>query len=360
MSTTCGSSCCGGQSIQIGGSIQPLIINAEWITGYMASDAGLVPTISTKLSHSDRFGTWKVRWGIGRMRYQVPPGIYAVGQPDTSSPVLVTANYKLTFDRLRSQLKDLDAWILVLDTKGINVWCAAGKGTFGTTELINRIRVTRLDQIVSHRKLILPQLAAPGVAAHLVKEVTGFNIKYGPVYAQDLPEYFRNQSRIKPEMRRVRFLLGDRLALIPMELIPALKYIPVILIWLVIIQFLRDRHLSISILKDFVPYFAAVLSGTVLFQILLPWLPSRSFIVNGWLLGAAVILAFGILAGIKLPLLLTLLFLLPPVSAYLAVNFTGSTTFTSLSGVKKELARGIPLIIISIVTGMTMQIVMLI
>jgi len=30
-------------------------------------------------------------------------------------------------------------WILILDTKGVNVWCAAGKGTFGTEELVFRI-----------------------------------------------------------------------------------------------------------------------------------------------------------------------------------------------------------------------------
>jgi CO dehydrogenase/acetyl-CoA synthase delta subunit len=359
MSDTCGTSCCGKQSANSGVTIQPML-DADWISGYTATNAGLVPTITTNLTRSDRMGAAKVRWGIGRMNYIIPPGIYAVGQPETSSPVLVTANYKLTFDRLRSQLKDLNAWILVLDTKGINVWCAAGKGTFGTGELINRIRLTRLDQIVSHNKLILPQLSAPGVAAHLVKEATGFNIKYGPVYAHDLPEYFRNDSRIKPEMRRICFPLSDRLALIPMEFVPALKYIPVILIWLVIIQFLRDRHLSFSIVNEFVPYFVAILSGTVLFQILLPWLPFRSFIINGWLLAAALLATLGVWTTANVQALLPLMLILPPVAAYLAVNFTGSTTFTSLSGVKKELAWGIPLIIVSIITGLVIQIVMIV
>jgi hypothetical protein len=359
MSATCGPSCCGNQNANSGITIQPSI-DADWISGYMATSVGLIPTISTALTRSDQLGAVKVRWGISRMKYIIPPGIYAVGQPGTSSPVLVTANYKLTFDLLRSQLKDINAWILVLDTKGINVWCAAGKGTFGTSELINRIRLTRLDQIVSHNKLILPQLSAPGVAAHIVKQATGFNIKYGPVYARDLPGYFQNQSQIKPEMRKVRFSLRDRLALIPMEFVPALKYIPAFLVWLVIIQFLRDRHLSFSILNEFVPYFAAMLSGSVLFQVLLPWLPFRSFIVNGWLLAAAMIVTIGVWTGTNVLALLPLLLILPPVSAYLAVNFTGSTTFTSLSGVKKELAWGIPLMIASIITGIVIQIVMVV
>src|SRR3972149_4169926 len=75
-------------------------------------------------------------WGIGRDRCRVAPGLYALGAPGGDSPVLVTANYKLTFDVLRRDAAGLDAWILVLDTRGINVWCAAGEGTFGTEEAI--------------------------------------------------------------------------------------------------------------------------------------------------------------------------------------------------------------------------------
>ncbi|RXM20875.1 acetyl-CoA synthase subunit gamma, partial [Citrobacter sp. AAK_AS5] len=85
-------------------------------------------------------GRWRVRWNIKRMDYRVAPGLYAVGEPTADSPVLVTANYKLTFDGLRSELGGVDAWMLVLDTLGVNVWCAAGKGTFSTAELARRVR----------------------------------------------------------------------------------------------------------------------------------------------------------------------------------------------------------------------------
>ena len=60
------------------------------------------------------------------MHYSVEPGLYALGQPDDSSPVLVTANYKMSFDWLQQALPNRNAWIPVGDTKGINVWCAAG------------------------------------------------------------------------------------------------------------------------------------------------------------------------------------------------------------------------------------------
>ena len=74
-----------------------------------------------------------------------------------------------------------DAWILVLDTNGVNVWCAAGKGTFGTDELIRRIEATGLPEIVSHNRVIVPQLGGPGVAAHEVRKRSGFRVVYGPV-----------------------------------------------------------------------------------------------------------------------------------------------------------------------------------
>ena len=123
------------------------------------------------------------------MHYAVDPGLYAVGNPDGESPVLVTANYKMSFDMLREALPNRNAWILVLDTKGINVWCAAGKGTFGTTELVNRIASSGLPRIVSHRELIVPQLSGPGVAAHEVKRLSGFKVIYGPIRAADLPNF---------------------------------------------------------------------------------------------------------------------------------------------------------------------------
>jgi len=62
-------------------------------------------------------------------------GLYAIGNPVPDAPVFVSANYTLSFDALRSALDGIDVLSWFIDTKGINVWCAAGKGTFGTDEL---------------------------------------------------------------------------------------------------------------------------------------------------------------------------------------------------------------------------------
>ena len=140
-----------------------------------------IQTVETTLTAGDRLRHWGYRWGLGRMHAAVTPGLYRVGSPDRESPVLVSANYRMSFDLLRSALAGRSAWILVLDTKGINVWCAAGKGTFGTEELIRRIYQHKLVEVVGQRRLVVPQLGAVGVAGSEVKKVTGFTVVWGPV-----------------------------------------------------------------------------------------------------------------------------------------------------------------------------------
>jgi hypothetical protein len=288
------------------------------------------------------------------MRYTVDPGLYALGDPSQNSPVLVTANYKMSFDRLRKALPGLDAWILVLDTEGINVWCAAGKGTFGTMELLSRIESSGLSEVVSHRQLILPQLAGPGVAAHLVKKASGFKPIYGPVRAEDLPAFLINGLKATPEMRIKTFPVRDRIALIPVELVAALKVallvIPAFLIASGLLgpQGFWGNMLSHGLLA-LESVLTAVFCGAVLTPLLLPWLPGRGFSVKGLpmgILGAAVLFLLrwsgkvtpaGYLEMVAWFLLIT------ATATYLAMNFTGASTYTSLSGVKKEIRRALPI-----------------
>ena len=161
----------------------------------------------------DWLGAVAVRCSFRRTQYTIQPGLYTINTPNAESPVFVSANYKLSFDHLRRALKDLTGWILVLDTKGINVWCAAGKGTFGTEELVERVAAVNLKDVVSHRQLIVPQLGAPGLAAHKVLQQSGFRVAYGPVRAKDIPQFLAADLKADAEMRRVQFPLLDRLVL---------------------------------------------------------------------------------------------------------------------------------------------------
>ena len=174
-------------------------------------------------SVSDKWGALKVRLGINRGNYKVEPGLYGMNNPGRESPVFVTANYKLTVDVLRRELGGLDCHILVLDTRGINVWFAAGKGTFGTAELIRRIEMTGLASRLDHRVLILPQLGAPGVSARDVKKDSGFRVIHGPVEARDIAAFLAADRKKTARMRTKSFSWRDRLVLTPLLLpvIPA-------------------------------------------------------------------------------------------------------------------------------------------
>ena len=315
---------------------------------------GPVPEVSSSLVWADRRGGFKARWGIGRMHYTIEPGLYALGRPDEQSPVLVTANYKMSFDKLRQALPGRDVWILVLDTKGINVWCAAGKGTFGTAELVARIESSGLTRIVSHRELILPQLSGPGVAAHHVKKLSGFKVIYGPIRAKDLPPFLDAGNKATREMRLKSFTTWERLVLIPIELIQALKAGFIIIPILFILAFLGRsgegwaNALSHGLFSA-LAILTAILAGAVLTPLLLPWLPGRAFSLKGLLPGfltAAILLFFEWGHWITWTGRLEILawfFLIPAVSAYLAMNLTGTSTYTSLSGVRKEMRWALPL-----------------
>jgi ABC-type cobalt transport system substrate-binding protein len=365
-----GADCCASEGVNTGAETRccskispPAPIFAPWITSRINTPSGIIPQISTRLTFQDTLGAWKARWSLGRMNYKVPPGLYTVGNPGANSPVLVSANYKMSFDRLRERLSGFDLWILVLDTQGINVWCAAGKGTFGTQELVHRIASVKLAELVTHRTLILPQLGAPGVAAHQVMKMSGFKVNYGPVRAIDIPEYLNAGMKATPGMREVRFRFRDRLVLTPMELVGA--FIPGLILWAVlfILNFILYRdtpffQLLAGSLADFLPYLGAGFVGAVLVPALLPFIPGRALAWKGWLLGllwAGVYLWLISPAGNWLHVVAYLL-LLPSIASFLAMNFTGSTTYTSLSGVVKEMKFALPAQIISAGFGILLMI----
>ena len=323
------------------------------MVGSIQAKTGTVPRISSTLSGADYRGTIKARWGVGRMRYTIEPGLYALGNPDEHTPILVTANYKMSFDRLREALPGRDAWILVLDTNGINVWCAAGKGTFGTEELVRSIESSGLAQTVVHRELILPQLSGPGIAAHLVKKLSGFKVIYGPINATDLPAFLDAGLKATPEMRLKTFDIRERTVLIPVELVSTLKWVLIILPLFFFFGGLGGQTGFWSGALDYglfaiIALLSAVIAGAVLTPILLPWLPGRAFSLKGMAMGLITTI---ILTAFRPENLsdwqgrietLAWFLLIPAIAAYLAMNFTGASTYTSLSGVKKEMKWAVP------------------
>jgi hypothetical protein len=327
----------------------------HYVETFMDTPAGQVPVLKASLGWRDRAGTLMVRLGIRRDNYRIAPGLYAIGTPGKNSPVLVTANYKLTVDTLRSHLSSASAWLLVLETLGINVWCAAGKGTFSTAELTGRIQSSRLEQVVSHKKIVLPQLGATGVSGPAIKRQTGFEVAWGPIRAEDITAFLDAGMRATEQMRMVTFSLWERIILIPVELSIVFKY----LLWVC---------LAALILSGFGPgwfdfgqsmsrgamILAACLSGIVagcmLTPALLPWLPGREFAVKGAIAGLATVSVpiLAVAGRINIIEAAAMAVCAISLSSFLAMNFTGATPFTSPSGVEREMRRAIPFQIVGI------------
>ncbi len=190
------------------------------------------------------------------------PGLYAIGQPDETAPVLVTGNYDLTVRRVVKALDGaIDCWLLVADSAGINVWCAAGGGYFTAEKVITAVKSSHLEEIVSHHALILPQLAANGVDGWKIRQETGWGVHWGPVKAADIPAYLAARRKKTEAMRWVRFPLKDRLEMVSatLGLYGLMILLPTFIFW---------RHL-------FWPVTAVFLSLAYFYAIVLPWLPGK-------------------------------------------------------------------------------------
>ncbi len=333
-----------------------------YIVDYREAAGRFVPLVSPKLSMGDILGDWAMRLDIGRDDYKVAPGLYAIGSPIRESPILVTANYKLSFNKLRHELGGMDAWIVVLDTKGVNVWCAAGKGAFGTAELLDKIARLRLEDIVSHKLLILPQLGASGVSAPEIARVSSFRVVWGPVRAADIPAFVAARMRKTEAMRRVEFRLADRMAVAPVELAHGWPFA----LGALALSFLGALPLSSEADAGFGTRFGYLLCatlgslfvGALAFPALLPALPTKAFSIKGAFLGALWGLASGlactVLGGMGLAMGAAVLLASTAVVAFVSLNFTGSSTYTCQPGASLEVEKSIIPMAASLLAGIVL------
>ncbi len=132
-------------------------------------------------------------------------GLVKIGRPGRDAPVLLTCNFHLTRERVRRALEGMDAYLLVANSRGVNVWCAATGGLFTNHDVISVLKTSGIDRLVDHRRLILPQLAATGIEGRIVHEKTGWRTLWGPVDARDLAAFLNNDCRKTREMGTVDF-----------------------------------------------------------------------------------------------------------------------------------------------------------
>jgi len=212
--------------------------------------------------------------------HRAPTGLRAVGTPDENSPVLVTGNYSLTLARLLRAIEGLDVWLLVANSRGINVWCAACGGIFTDHEVISSVKTSLLTEKVGHRTLTLPPLSAPAMDRNRIERETGFCVRFGPVRAEDVVEYVASGAKTEG-MKRATFGLRHRL-----DMLVSMNFIiwaPVALVFALV----RPGQLV---------HLSALFWGIVVFlYVFFPWVPGR----NGWLKAvvAASLLVVGYLAA---------------------------------------------------------------
>jgi len=220
------------------------------------------------------------------------------------------------------------------------------------------VKEAQLAQVVSHTRLVLPQLGATGVAGHDVRRLSGFSVTWGPVRAVDIPAFLDASMKATPEMRRVVFPTLERAKLTGVELS---------MLWgregflgvavaaaLGLAAWAFAPSLLLPVLMFALSAVLAVVAGALVTPVLLPWLPGRAFSAKGAVAGVIVIApvlgwvvaspsapvwAWGALAaGAAL-------------ASFVAMNFTGSSTFTSPSGVELEMRKAIPLQLVGAVGG---------
>ncbi len=356
----CGPTGCGTTDIWgIGANAEYKMVDPSTLDYVIRMSDG-VPIVSHELTSKDNFGTLGARIGIIRDDYTVQPGLYGIGNPGKDSKVLVTANYKLTFDTLRSNLEDVDAWVIVVNTFGINVWCAAGKGSFNADEVSRRIIDADLANRVNHREVILPQLAGPGVEARKIKKLAGFSVKWGPVRAEDVKGYIEAGNRAVGNMREVTFTAYERTILVPVEIYILLSLLPFAALFaLIVSSIMPEFTFAGALLRGLTAFgviLAGIVAGAVVSPVLLPWLPHRAFSVKGAVAGvvvggiAAWLFEGNALAGAGV------IFTVTSISSFLAMNFTGASPYTSPTGVETEMKWAIPYQFSGLVLGVLMWI----
>lgn len=191
--------------------------------------------------------------------HRAPTGLVPIGRPDRSAPVLLTGNFTLTVRRLKQALAGRDAWLLCANSKGINVWCAAGGGHLTHHDVISVIRTSGIERHVDHREIVLPQLCATGVERRRITEATGWKTRWGPARLEDLPAFLDRGCRVRKEQRFMRFPLWERLEMATMWGAPMLLLGGPVIAWLFGIA-------------TFIGAASAVISIVGGLFVLLPWL----------------------------------------------------------------------------------------
>jgi NAD-dependent dihydropyrimidine dehydrogenase PreA subunit len=171
--------------------------------------------------------------------FRCKTGLVKIGNPGRNAPVLLTCNFRLTVDRVRHALEGIDAYLLVANSGGVNVWCAATGGLLTNHDVVSVLKTSGIEDLVDHRQVILPQLAATGIEGKIIHKKTGWTVVWGPVYATSIPPFLSGGLEKTVKMRTVSFPWPQRL-----EMAVAWAF-PISLLSLLVFPFWREGVLPL-------------------------------------------------------------------------------------------------------------------
>lgn len=167
-------------------------------------------------------------------------GLIRIGNPGRNAPVFLTCNFRLTVDRVTRAIEGIDAFLLVANSRGVNVWCAAAGGHLTNHSVISVLKTSGIDKMVDHRQVILPQLAATAIEGKTIHRQTGWKVIWGPVYADSIPDFLKSGLQKTAQMRTVSFRLLQRF-----EMAVAWAF-PISLLTLLVLPFWRQGALWLA------------------------------------------------------------------------------------------------------------------
>jgi acetyl-CoA decarbonylase/synthase complex subunit gamma len=145
--------------------------------------------------------TWLPLWTLRQNLYtdpqkplQIDPGLYAIGEPNDRSPVLVTSNFSLTYFIVSTEAEasGVACHLAVVDAEGLSVLTAWSAGKFSGDRVAKALREMKAAERVSHRTVIIPGYV-PAISGELEDALgDGWRVLVGPQEASDIAPFFRD------------------------------------------------------------------------------------------------------------------------------------------------------------------------
>lgn len=129
---------------------------------------------------------------------QVKQDIYKVGEPDESSPIIVTTNFALTYFLVKGEIENskVPAWLAIMDCDGLSVLTAWAAGKFSASKIAQFIKESGIEERLNHRELIIPGYVAMLKGA-IEDKLPDWKVIVGTKEASGIPAFLRNYVRSK-------------------------------------------------------------------------------------------------------------------------------------------------------------------